>query len=383
MNYSYGKGNQVYGKDISEARYNALLETYYAYSPETKGKVKAGSNYFLKDPQTAQLLERRIVSQDVYLPDEDKQLLTDLYNAYKTTRYDNTQSCLAQKNEAGCSALKFRGVNRCKYEKKWLSFLRGGTCVVDEKLVEHLVNNLQPIMKIRWESLKAYPLKDAPANLPNPDEFTKEDVANLLHDLGYHMKSFFQGQDLVSAIEKNTGKNILDLELQQLLYYLYLFSYLMYASWFITLDDAKQLFDKHVFSQLNQALSQNVYGRNALINFIVQFNASLPQRKERSKARQGWSYASLVGPALILLLFAMLPTASAAGVKRHPRGYPRENLGYYESSPKELGDVVDANVYVKIALNLLERIVEYMITFFSLSGTNEEAVRRLLYEPYL
>ncbi len=378
MNYSYGKGNHVYGKNINEARYNALLETYYAHFSETKRNVKLGSNYFLKDPETAQMLERRVVSQDVYIPDEDERLLTDLYNAYQTTRYDNTQSCLAQKDEAGCSSLKFRGVNRCKYEKKWLSFLRGGTCIVDEKLVEHLVNNLQPIMKIRWESLKAYPLKNAPAELPNPDEFTKEDVANLLHDLGYHMKQFFQEKDLISAIEKSTGKNILDLDLQHLLYYLYMFSYLMYASWFITVDDVKQIFTSHSFTQLNRAISQNVYGKNALINFIVEFNASLPQKKERVKAPAGWNYAALVGPALILLLFAMLPTAEAAGRRRFTQGDMS-----YEVNVKELGDSVATNVFPQIALNLLGRLMQVFVTMVGRTpGAYEEALRRLFMEPY-
>jgi hypothetical protein len=311
MNFSYGKGNRVYGKDINEARYNALLETYYGYFSETKGNVKPGNNYFLKDPQTAQLLERRLISQDVYIPDEDEELLVQLSNAYKTTRYDQTQSCSAQKNEAGCTSLKFRGTNRCNYEKKWLSILRGGTCVVNQDLVEHLVNNLQPVMKIKWESLKVYPLKNSPSELPNPDEFTKEDISDLIHDLGYHIKQFFGEKDLTNVIEKNTGKNILDLSTQQLLYYLYLFSYIIYASWFLRIDDFKKIFTEQTFAKLHQEISQNLSGKNALINFIVDFNASIPQQTNRSKAPQGWNYASLVGPALVLLLFSFVPTADA------------------------------------------------------------------------
>lgn len=311
MNFSYGKGNRVYGKDISEARYNALLETYYGHFSETKGNVKPGNNYFLQDPQTAQLLKRRLISQDVYIPDEDEELLVQLSNAYKTTRYDKTQSCAAQKTEAGCTALKFRGTNRCNYEKKWLSILRGGTCIVNQDLVEHLVNNLQPVIKIKWESLKAYPLKNSPSELPNPDEFTKEDIVDLIHDLGYHIKQFFGEKDLIDVIEKITGRNVLDLNVQQLLYYLYLFSYIIYASWFLRIDDFKKIFTEQTFTKLNQEISQNLSGKNALINFIVDFNASIPQQTNRAKAPQGWDYASLVGPALVLLLFSFLPTTEA------------------------------------------------------------------------
>lgn len=317
MNYSYGTGKKVYGKNLQEARYNALLETYYLNYSETANNAKSGKNYYASDAETGQLLERRILNDDVYLPDEDEQVLADLVQAYKSTKYDNTQSCRAQKDEASCNSLKFRGAGRCVYEKKWLSFIRGGTCVVDEKLVEHLVNNLQPFVKIRWDSLKASPLTNPDPNLPNPDNFSKEDIADLIHDLGHHMKQLFTDGDLTSVIAKNTGHNILQLSEQELLYYLYLFSYIIYASSFLTETDFLIMFTDKNFKKLTSMLSQKSAGKNALINFIVEFNASVP-KKQRTKATAGWKYPAIVGPTIILLFFSFLPSASASTLlERH------------------------------------------------------------------
>ena len=386
MNFSYGNQKKIFGKDISDARYNALLETFYGYYPNLQSRVRLGKNYFEKDPDTAQLLERRILGENVYIPDEDEELLAQLKNAYQTTRYD-FQSCSTQKDEKACKSLKFKGFGRCGYEKKWLSFIRGGTCIIDKKIVEHLVNNLQPFIDIRWDTLKARPLRNNDPNLPNPDGFTKEDLVNLIHDLGYHIKSFFSGKDLTTVIEEKTGKNIFDLPEQVLLYYLYLFGYVIYASQILDMNDFKQIFTAANFKELNGLINLTP-AKNNLINFIVGFNSKIPRRERKSS---GWSYGALVGPALILLMLAMLPTAEAAGYRRYPESWEdRQGTlytgGTYERRAPEIGDGFE-NIYLKVSLNFLNRIVNIGLGMLSpMKGPGApfgEAVRRLTEEPYV
>ena len=202
MNFSYGKGNKVYGKDISVARYNALLETFYKNYSELQKKIKVGKNYFERNPQTAQFLEKRVLGENVYIPDEDQDLLDQLAAAYKTTRLDSG-TCMSQKSENECNSLKFKNANRCTYEKKWFSYIRGGNCYIDQNIVVHLLSNLQSIIDIRWDSLKARPLQNSDPNLPNPDELTKIDMANIIHDLGYHVL-FWKGSRY--SVRRKTGK---------------------------------------------------------------------------------------------------------------------------------------------------------------------------------
>jgi hypothetical protein len=89
-----GDPYKVYGRNLREARYNALLETFYLYYPGLQRKVKPGKNYFERDPQTARILEERVLGGNVYLPDEDEEILTALNEAYYTTRYRRTRSII-------------------------------------------------------------------------------------------------------------------------------------------------------------------------------------------------------------------------------------------------------------------------------------------------
>ena len=67
-----------------------------------------------------------------------------------------------------------------------------------------------------------------------------------------------------------------------------------------------------MFEHLSQSISKNGTGKNTLINFIVEFNSNIPQKKNRTKAYQGWGFPSLMGPSMILLLFSFIPTAEAS-----------------------------------------------------------------------
>jgi hypothetical protein len=306
MNFSYGRGNKVYGKDISEARYNALLETFYKFYPELQRKIKLGKNYFERDPKTAQLLERRVLGEDVYIPDEDKEILKDLSNAYKSTKID-LETCINQKDQTSCQNLKFKGLKRCSYEKKWLSFIRGGNCFISEDVINHIISNLQSVVNINWNPFSIVPRSVSDGDLPNPDEFTKIDMINIIHDLGYHVKTVFNQKDLVTVLEEKHGKKINVFSDQEILYYVYLFSFIVYISQFLKTADFKKFLNSNNQIRLQQMLNNTPSKRN-LIAFMVEFSRALPPTERISS---GWAFAIVVGTLLALLVIGFLPAATA------------------------------------------------------------------------
>jgi len=307
MNYSYGEGNKIYGKNINEARYNALLETFYKVYPKLQKKIKLGKNYFDSDPKTAQFLEKRVLGEDIYIPDEDEDILKMLTSAYDSTKVD-LEICSNKKDEKSCKNLKFKGLSRCGYEKKWFSYFRGGNCFISEEIIQHLLGNLQPLVDIDWESLKVKSLRKTNNKLPNPDELTKTDMINILHDLSYHIKSFYN-EDFISVLEKKHGKELINLSSQEILYYVYLFSFIVYTAKFLNLNNYKNFFQKENFTELLNTI-KNPPSKNNLINFIVSFFSIVSDKKQHKP--KDWGLNVLIGPVLILLLLGYLPTAQAA-----------------------------------------------------------------------
>jgi hypothetical protein len=305
MNYSYNEGNKVYGRDLTEARYNALLETFYNWYPGLERKVKLGKNYFERDPNTAYFLEKRILEESGYIPDEDKYILDGLINAYKTTKID-LETCSKQTSESGCKNLKFKGMQRCNFEKKWFSYIRGGNCIISEDVIAHILKNLQSIVNINWEYLESKEIQNGNNNLPNPDELTKLDMANIIHDLSYHVKNYTKGKDLVETVEAIHGEKLLELTDQELLYYVYLFSFITYSTQFLDANNL-MLINKH--SAKLSKLIRNKPSKENLINYIMYFFSINPHNKTKTK---GWKYGSLIGPLIILfLLNVLIPAVSA------------------------------------------------------------------------
>jgi hypothetical protein len=298
MNYSYGQGNKVYGKDITEARYNALLETFYNAFDNLRKRIRIGKNYFEKDPNTSQLLEKRILGEGVYIPDEDEELIAKLANAYKTTKVD-LEICANEKSQGGCQNLKFKGVNRCVFEKKWLSYIRGGDCVISEEIVKHVLNNLQSVVNIKWNNLEAFPVRNSDKNLPNPDEFTKTDMINILHDLTYHMKNVFKEKDLITVLEERYGgANLSEVSSEDLLYYVYLFSFIVYTAKYLTIADFNALLRGNNLNELQKMMNERP-SKDNLVTFIVTLLSMLPRMERRSAV--GWA-ASLVAGFIILFM---------------------------------------------------------------------------------
>lgn len=308
MNYSYGTGQKVYGKDITEARYNALLETFYSFYPDLQKKIKLDKNYFERDPNTAQLLEKRVLGEtDTYIPDEDQDLLDQLESAYRSTKL-HLEICTNQTSESACKSLKFKGLSRCKYEKKWFSYLRGGNCFIDEGIITHILSNLQSVININWKTLRARTLDNGERNLPNPDEFTKMDMINILHDLTYHIKSLFKEKDLITVLEEKHGQSLVELDEEDLLYYVYIFSFIVYVSQFLTKVDFQRVMRNENVGKLQQ-LMNNPPSKKNLINFIVFFFALLPPTETHKSS--GWNFSVVTGTLLALLLLGFLPAAAA------------------------------------------------------------------------
>jgi hypothetical protein len=113
MNYAYGTpGNKVYGKDLTETRYNALLETFYNFYPKLSSKVKVGENYFGKsvsDANTAKTLEENVLNEKYYgmRLSNDQEILDELVSAYDSTRLDR-DICVEKNSEETCTSLSFR-----------------------------------------------------------------------------------------------------------------------------------------------------------------------------------------------------------------------------------------------------------------------------------
>jgi hypothetical protein len=317
MNFTYGEKNKVFGKDIKEARYNALLETFYYFYPELRRKLKVGKNYYNRDPNTAHLLEKRVLGEGVYIPDEDKDILYRLADAYETTKID-LETCVKQTGEQSCKNLKFKGINRCEFEKKWFSYVRGGNCFISEGIVKHLLDSLD-FIKIDWDNLNAKIVNKTKGSFLNPDKLTKTDMANILHDLTYHGKILFKDIDLIDTLEKRHGKDLVDFTIDELLYYIYLLSFIVYVSKFLLHVDFKKFLSKPNITELAKLLNKSP-SKNNLAEFIFFFLKTLPKKSEKqleeenrniidkiSRLTEKWAFTIFLASFISILVFTKAP----------------------------------------------------------------------------
>lgn len=312
MNFSY-RGGKVFGDDIETARYNALLETFYGAYPNLKTRVRVGRNYFEKDPSTAKLLEQRVSGGAVYIPDEDQEVLDKLVEAYKSTKLD-VATCMTQNTEESCKNLKFQDLPRCEYEKKWFSYIRGGNCFIDESIIKHVLTNLEGFIKINWETFTPKLVSKREGRFPNPDKWTKLDLANLIHDLTYHIKVLMKDVDLIAALEDKHKMSLVEFHVEELLYYTYLFSFIVYVSKFLSSADFKKFITKKNLLKVANLLNKEPSKTN-LAEFVYFTLSELPKRnKEVEKlgfmerwANKPWSFSVVLGSVLIVLLLTRIP----------------------------------------------------------------------------
>lgn len=312
MNSFVYNGGKVFGNTVDEARYNALLETFYNSYPELQRKVKEGKNYYERDPNTAELLRQRVLGEGVYIPDEDEDILNRLIAAYKSVKYA-TETCMTQADEATCKNLKFKGMNRCEYEKKWFSYIRGGNCFIDESIVKHILNNLSSYIKINWDEFQAKLVSRREGKLPNPDQLTKLDLINLLHDLTYHSKVLLKDIDLIAALEDKHKMSLVDFSTEMLLYYTYLFSFIVYVAKFLTSADFKKFSNKKNLTRVATLLNREPTKTN-LAEFIYFVFSVLPRRTKEPRpglierlGEKPWSFSVAVGSVLLVLLLTYIP----------------------------------------------------------------------------
>lgn len=317
MNFIYDEDNRVYGKNITEARYNAILETFYDFYPELKKKIEYGKNYYKKDPNTAHILEKRILGEGVYIPEEDKEIINRLINSYKTVRID-LQTCGKQSTEKECKNLKFKGMDKCEFEKKWFSYIRGGNCFISEEIVKHLLDNME-FIKIDWETLQAKIINKTKGPFLNPDKLSKVDMANLIHDLTYHSKLLFKEIDLIDTLEEKHGKELVDFTEDELLYYVYLLSFIVYVSKFLTNIDFKKFLSKTNMIKIANLLNKEP-SKNNLSEFIYFFLKNLQvksinQMEEENKniivkiseLIEKWAFAVYLASFISILVFTRVP----------------------------------------------------------------------------
>ena len=283
MNYAYGIGeqrNKVYGKDLTEARYNALLETFYKFYPKLSSKVKGGENYFGKSPQdanTAKTLEENVLNEKTYgmRLSADQDVLDELVAAYDSTRLDR-DVCVEKTAEDKCKSLKFRGQGRCEYEKKWFSYIRGGSCFIDKAIIRHILEGLSSAIVIRWLPLNIKVIGNPAGPLPNPDELTKLDMINILHDLTHHTKKLVN-EDIIALLETKHGKSLPEFTEQELLYYVYLFSFIAYATQFLQQIDLERFLATVNLAKL-QSLINNPPSKANLAELLSYFSKTLPTK---------------------------------------------------------------------------------------------------------
>ena len=211
--------------------------------------------------------------------------------------------CTKQKDENSCNSLKFKGVQRCNYENKWFSYIRGGNCFIDKNLVEHVLDNLHPFIDINWETMKLLTLPSMDDMLPNPDNLNKNEMIDILHDLSYHIRSVFKEQDILTVLKERHG-DLNNLSEQQLLYYVYLFSFIVYVSQFLSSVDFQSLLrGKNIEILKNMINSQP--SKDNLLKFIKFFFSILP--KKRTRKSIGWKNALLSGVIFSMILTGFIP----------------------------------------------------------------------------
>ena len=349
MNFVYGDDNRVYGKDLEEARYNALLEVFYNSYDYLKNKVQNGKNYYASDPKTAEFLETRILGGDVYIPDEEEALVLELENAYKTTRA-SLEICTNQKTENACKSLKFQGLDKCSYEKKWLSYIRGGNCVIDEAVIKHLLDHVQSFMMIRWNPLSVKALQNYRAPFPNPDKLTKIDMINIIHDLTYHSKEYLGGNDLISIIEQKNGKTLDALSEQDLLYYVYLLSFLAYTSQFLSGIDFQKFVTTTDLSKLNYWFNQEP-SKISFVEFVSHLARVLPTASTEGTVQRikNWAYGVISGSLLASFFFGGVSMEHALKTVQKYSGfaYNPDGTSYKEAEAARLLNEWKVSMYAQ------------------------------------
>jgi len=213
--------------------------------------------------------------------------------------------CANQKDENSCNSLKFKGIKRCNYENKWFSYIRGGNCFIDKKLVEHILDNLHPFIDINWETMKLLTLPSMDDMLPNPDNLNKKEMIDILHDLSYHIRSVFKEQDILTVLKERHG-DLNNLSEQKLLYYVYLFSFIVYVSQFLSSIDFQSLLRGRNMEILKDMIN-NQPSKDNLLNFIKFFFSILPEKRSRKSI--GWKNALLSGVIFSMILIGFIPAS--------------------------------------------------------------------------
>lgn len=216
---------------------------------------------------------------------------------------EKNEICTNQIDEASCNSLRFKGMQKCKYERKWLSMIRGGSCIMDKDIIERLLSHLHPFIAFDWKNLRGMYLPVDDYILPNPDELSKQDLVDILHDLTFHVKSIFKQTDLVSVLEDKHQTDLINLDEQMLLYYVYLFSFITYVSQFLSGADLASVLRLENISHL-QKLVNNSPSKENLVAFVKFLFSLILRRKER---KGEWNKRALAGILLSLILVGFLP----------------------------------------------------------------------------
>lgn len=213
-------------------------------------------------------------------PSEDQDILDELVYAYNTTRLD-MDVCVQKTNEYDCKSLQFRGQSRCQYEKKWFSYIRGGNCFIDKNVIEQILDNLDSFLIIRWSPLNIKVVGDITDNLPNPDNLSKIDMINILHDLTYHTKDLIIGGDIIALLESQHDLSLSQFNQEDLLYYVYLFSFITYATQFLVEVDLVRFFATVNLTRLRELIT-NPPSKSNLVDLFLYFAKTLPPKTPKS-----------------------------------------------------------------------------------------------------
>jgi hypothetical protein len=115
--------------------------------------------------------------------------------------------------------------------------------------------------------------------LPNPDQLTKIDMINILSDLTYHTKNILNEGDIISVLETKHGMILPEFTEQELLYYVYLFSFIAYATQFLEQVDLERFLATVNIDKLS-SLINNLPSSSNLIELLSYFSKTLPIKTE-------------------------------------------------------------------------------------------------------
>jgi len=273
--------------------------------------------------------------------------------------------CIKQKNEQSCNSLRYKDEKRCTYEKNWFSYIRGGNCFISEDLIKHIISNLHPFIDINWDTYKLLTLPSQDDLLPNPDNLTKSDIVDILHDLTHHIRSVFKETDIITVLEEKHGEKLINLSEQELLYYMYLFSFIVYVSQFLSSVDFKSLLrdDK---SQALKDLINSAPSKQNLLNFVKMFFSLTSSGEHKPK---GWKNALYSGILISLFLIGFIPAAfvftsvlSAGGLTKtrsHKKVYERELRSYGRYlTPNAMNELRQFQTVTQTPRDILEDLVK-------------------------